>query len=120
MRASRTSIAYGVRMPWLPAGPVCCRRRRGRRSRTRTARRFSVAVAPAADTDHLVERRPLRKRVVGRMDGYKPAPFLQALERRLDRGRPPLVRSVVVEHDQPDTREKSGVNPLKSPPAAAQ
>ena len=57
--------------------------------------------APAADASHLVEGRPAGKRVVGRVHDDQAAASLHVgFELRLELGRPPLVRRVVVHHDR--------------------
>ncbi len=55
------------------------------------------SVAPAADADHLVERGPASERIVRRVHRHEAAAFFHVgLERRLERGRPAIVRRVVV------------------------
>ena len=63
------------------------------------------AVAPAADSDHLVVGRPLGKRVVGRMDRHeRAAPSDERLE-ILHRGLAPRL-AVVVRNHQVVVRER--------------
>src|SRR5215831_8249187 len=62
--------------------------------------RFFRASSPPAYSDHFIEGKPTRKRIVGGMHAYEASTAGNVvLERRLQFSRPTLIRSVVIEDD---------------------
>ena len=117
MRLLRTAIWKGTRLPWLPAAPGPASDVSLPSLKNQYGPACVCAAAPAADADHLVERLPVRERVVCSVHGHEAATVGYVLfERRLQRGRPALVGRVVV-HTTTWYFAKSGMKLLKSPAA---